>query len=33
MERNIYINYTKTKEKENQINNKLSEIVEENKKV
>eukprot|EP00833_Pecoramyces_ruminatium_P005502 jgi/Orpsp1_1/1179534/evm.model.c7180000069751.1 len=33
MERNIYINHTKSKEKEKEINNKLLELIEENKKI
>jgi len=33
MERDIYINNEKSKEKEKEINDKLSEIMEENKKV
>jgi len=33
MERNICINHAKFKEKEKQINNKINELIEENKKV
>jgi len=33
MERNVYINHAKWKEKEKEFNNKLTEIIEENKKV
>ncbi|ORX72584.1 hypothetical protein BCR32DRAFT_100993 [Anaeromyces robustus] len=33
MERNIYINHSKLKEKEKEINNRLTELIEENKKI